>query len=388
MMLVQGEGRGHMTQAIALQDMLHRAGWEVSCVVVGSSSQRDIPAFFHSRFSAPIVSLPSPNFVTDSRRKSIRIWPTIWKNLLNTGVFIRSIRTIGKLLAFHQPDLVISFYEPLAGLSRLIGRSGPPMISIAHQYVYLHPQFRFPAGKPWEHALLRHYSKLTAIGSSRVLAISATPMPAISGRNLVVIPPVLRKELMGFHSCDEGYLLVYLLNEGYMEEIRRWHEANPEIALHCFTDSRVVRDTYKGTWKVDDTLSFHALNDRAFLDRLAACSGVATTAGFETVCEAMYLGKPVLMVPVEGHMEQACNARDFAALGAGLDDRRFRLDRLLEFIPRYNSQTQQYQQWVRAAERMIMEQVWSVAGPGARQDDSVAPVISMPEEPPSQAAVV
>jgi uncharacterized protein (TIGR00661 family) len=385
MMLVQGEGRGHMTQAIALQDMLHRAGWEVCCVVAGSSSHREIPVFFRSRFSAPIVSLPSPNFVTDNRRKSIRIWPTIWKNLLNTGVFIRSIRTIRKLLAFHQPDLVINFYEPLAGLSMCLSRSGPPMISIAHQYVYLHPEFHFPASKPWEHALLRHYSRLTATGSSRVLAISAIPMPAPVGKKLVVIPPVLRSELMGVHAHDDGYLLVYLLNEGYMEEIRRWHDAHPDVRLHCFTDSRLVRDTYKGTWKVDDTLSFHALDDRAFLTRLAGCRGVATTAGFETVCEAMYLGKPVLMVPVEGHMEQACNARDFAALGAGIDDQSFRLDRLIDFIPRYNLSTQSYRQWVHAAERLIMEQIWSVAaGPG----DTVTPVIRMPDGPPSQAAVV
>jgi uncharacterized protein (TIGR00661 family) len=388
MMLVQGEGRGHMTQAIALQDMLHREGWEVCCVVVGSSSRREIPAFFRSRFSAPIVSLPSPNFVTDSRRKSIRIWPTVWKNLLNTGVFIHSVRTIRKLLAFHQPDLVINFYEPLAGLSRSISRSGPPMISIAHQYVYLHPGFHFPAGKPREHALLRQYSRLTAFGSSRVLAISATPMPSVAGNSLFVIPPVLRNALMGISYRDEGYLLVYLLNEGYMEEIRSWHEANPHVALHCFTDSRMVRDTYKGTWKVDDTLSFHALDDQAFLSRLAGCSGVATTAGFETVCEAMYLGKPVLMVPVEGHMEQACNARDFARLGAGIDDHRFNLDRLLEFIPRYGLPAQEYRQWVHEAERLIMEQVWSVSVPGSGQGETVTPVVRLPDEPPSHAAVV
>jgi hypothetical protein len=99
----------------------------------------------------------------------------------------------------------------------------------------------------------------------------------------------------------------------------------------------------------------------------------------------MYLGKPVLMVPVEGHMEQACNARDFAALGAGIDDQSFRLDRLIDFIPRYNLSTQSYRQWVHAAERLIMEQIWSVAaGPG----DTVTPVIRMPDGPPSQAAVV
>lgn len=377
-----------MTQAIALQDMLHRAGWEVCCVVVGSSSQREIPAFFRSKFTAPLVCLPSPNFVMDSGRRSIRIWPTIWKNLLKAGAYVRSIRTIRKLLTFHRPDLVINFYEPLAGIGRIVHPSGPPMISIAHQYVYLHPDFRFPTGRRWEQALLRGYSKLTASGSDRVLAISAVNLPGTAGNRLVVIPPVLRREMLELKPKNDGYLLVYLLNQGYMDDILRWHKAHPDETLHCFTDSREVRVTHKGTWKVDENLCFHALDDRAFLDRLAGCRGVATTAGFETVCEAMFLGKPVLMVPVEGHMEQACNARDFAAIGAGIDDRAFRLDRLLSFIPQYGFSAAHYRKWVHAAERMILEQVSKVTaieGPG---NETTAPVVQMKDEPPAQAAVV
>lgn len=41
---------------------------------------------------------------------------------------------------------------------------------------------------------------------------------------------------------------------------------------------------------------------------MAGCKAYASTAGFESVCEAMYLGKPILMVPA--HIEQDCNAYD------------------------------------------------------------------------------
>lgn len=49
---------------------------------------------------------------------------------------------------------------------------------------------------------------------------------------------------------------------------------------------------------------------------MAGCRAYATTAGFESICEAMYLGKPVLMVPA--HIEQDCNAHDAMRAGAGL----------------------------------------------------------------------
>ena len=34
----------------------------------------------------------------------------------------------------------------------------------------------------------------------------------------------------------------------------------------------------------------------------AECKGLVSTAGFESVCEAKYMGKPVLMAPVVGIM--------------------------------------------------------------------------------------
>ena len=68
--------------------------------------------------------------------------------------------------------------------------------------------------------------------------------------------------------------------------------------------------------KVDSRLSFHQLNDTLFVRYMAGARAYATTAGFESVCEAMYLGKPVLMVPT--HIEQACNAFDAVHAGAGV----------------------------------------------------------------------
>ena len=69
---------------------------------------------------------------------------------------------------------------------------------------------------------------------------------------------------------------------------------------------------------MDETLSFHSLNDEKFLDLMASCSGLVCTAGFESVCEAIYLGKPVILVPMKGHFEQYCNARDAERIGAGI----------------------------------------------------------------------
>ena len=46
--IVQGEGRGHLTQAITLEEILRRNGHEVVEVLVGKSNTRRLPGFFRS----------------------------------------------------------------------------------------------------------------------------------------------------------------------------------------------------------------------------------------------------------------------------------------------------------------------------------------------------
>ena len=44
--IVQGEGRGHLTQALTMEALLRREGHEVVGALVGKSSARELPAFF------------------------------------------------------------------------------------------------------------------------------------------------------------------------------------------------------------------------------------------------------------------------------------------------------------------------------------------------------
>ena len=78
---------------------------------------------------------------------------------------------------------------------------------------------------------------------------------------------------------------------------------------------------------------------------MAACKGLICTAGFESVCEAMYLGKPVVMVPVAGQYEQACNALDGEQSGAGKKADFFDFELLTSLSFPDASHTKDYQEW-------------------------------------------
>jgi UDP:flavonoid glycosyltransferase YjiC (YdhE family) len=69
--IVQGEGRGHLTQALTLEEHLLREGHEVVEVLVGKSRNRELPTFFRQKLKAPLSRFESPNFLpTPANRKN------------------------------------------------------------------------------------------------------------------------------------------------------------------------------------------------------------------------------------------------------------------------------------------------------------------------------
>ena len=61
--IVQGEGRGHLTQALTLEEHLLREGHEVVEVLVGKSRNRELPTFLRQKLKAPLSRFESPNFL-------------------------------------------------------------------------------------------------------------------------------------------------------------------------------------------------------------------------------------------------------------------------------------------------------------------------------------
>jgi uncharacterized protein (TIGR00661 family) len=143
-----------------------------------------------------------------------------------------------------------------------------------------------------------------------------------------------------------------MLNSGYSEEVIKWHKAHPNIELHFFWDQKdAVEDT-----KIHNNLTFHKINDTKFIQYLKDCNAFASTAGFESVCEAMYLGKPILMIPTAGHFEQACNALDASRAGAGIVRNLFDLNSLAEYAKVY-PENNKFKTWAKKSKSKFLQHI-------------------------------
>ena len=181
------------------------------------------------------------------------------------------------------------------------------------------------------------------------MALSLYEAPDLPGKKLTVCPPILRRQLFALQPKPDGvFVLVYLLNHGYADQVLEWHKKNPGTVLHCFYDKPGAPPELRQ----DDTLTFHRLDGEKFLRMMAECKYVACTAGFESLAEAAYLGKPLFLVPVENHVEQQVNAVDAVKAGLGVADKSFNFDRLAELPDRLD--TAKFHAWMSRAETIFL----------------------------------
>ncbi len=352
MFLVQGEGRGHMTQAVSLKKRLEKDGHQVRAGV-GINPRRNIPEFFSSEFGEGLFRYQSPNFITDQKQKGLQIGKSIWVNLLMLNTYLKELKRLKRETLDYAPNAIINFYEPLGGLLQAFNRISIPTYGIGHQFLLLHPDFEMPKSSRSDRISLQNFTRLTGMGCKRYFGLSFYDMPARG--KIIPVPPLLRETILKMEKDDEGFFLVYLLNPGYIEEVKKWSKENPGTKICCFTDS-LVEDTQK---QESEDLTLYGLSGTNFLKLLSKCRGLITTAGFESVCEAMYLEKPVMMVPVKNHFEQFVNSRDGYKAGAGIYSDHFDFDGFLSWIEQNQNTESSYKNWVEKNQDKLVHQLYS-----------------------------
>lgn len=351
LLIVQGEGRGHLTQALALSELLRKNGHTVGEVLVGRCKGREIPSFFFDRIAAPVVGFDSPSIDYGRSGTEGQMFRSVLGNLTpkHLGRWARSIALVGRRIKATRPDVVINLYDMLGGLAHSWSRTQAPLVAIAHQFLVDHPNY--PHKKERGVSTLRWGNRLAGWGADRRLALSFYPLPDPLRGRIRVVPPLLRAELFDLTVAHEGFYLGYMLNAAYFDQVDAWHRAHPERVLHFFWDKREAPEV----WEVRPGFTMHRLNDQKFLSLMARCGGYVTTAGFESVCEALYLGKPIEMIPA--HVEQRLNACDAVGFGAGVSADSFDLGLLAGAVENYHADTAGFRAWVGGAERLFLAQL-------------------------------
>jgi uncharacterized protein (TIGR00661 family) len=298
----------------------------------------------------PVTSLPTLEFKYKNSR-AVSNSATLFGVLGKLPKYQRIIRQLEAVVAAAQPDVIINFFEPITAFYALTRRNRPPVVAIGHQFMFQHPGYVRTPELRKQLISMKIYTWLLGARATK-LALSLYPAEDLPAKRIIVGPPILRKQLFSLTSNPDGqFTLVYLLNHGYAEQIIRWSDGHPQTRLHCFYDKPGAPAEFQHS----PSLTFHKLDGEKFLKMMAECRNVVCTAGFESVSEAAWLGKPVFLVPVENHVEQQVNAIDAQQFGLGVAETSFNLDRLAELPPRLP--TEKFHQWMACASQKLFQAI-------------------------------
>jgi uncharacterized protein (TIGR00661 family) len=141
---------------------------------------------------------------------------------------------------------------------------------------------------------------------TRYLITSYYYPPLKNPKKARYFPPVLRDEILNFKPYKGEHVLVYQTSDSNLRLIELLRDLKDEFIVYGFN-----RD------EMDGNLQFKTFNEDDFFQDLAQARAVISNGGFTLISEALYLGKPVLSIPVKKQFEQILNAIYLDQLGYG-----------------------------------------------------------------------
>lgn len=296
---VMGYGRGHATRTAAVLPALQRQH-DITVFAGGDAYEVLAPQF-------PTVRIPVIGYRYNARG-SHSLPRTLAENLAPLGDLL--FGGAGSVLVereFRERGIQLVISDSEAWCHRAAQKLNLPRISFDHVGIIAYCKPHFPPDL-WLAGRRDAWGYRSVMGvPERILLSSFYPAEPMFP-NTQIVGPMLRDEVLRARSESGDSLLCYF-NKGE-------HQYLPHVdrALRLLDCPVVIYGTpYRGQV---DNLDFRAPSNDGFVHDLAHCRAVLSTAGNQTIGEAIHLGKPILAVP-EDAFEQRLNAHMVETMGAG-----------------------------------------------------------------------
>lgn len=314
---VVGEGMGHAIRSRVVLEHLFASGHEVE--IMASSRAAD----FLAKHFPEVHRIHGLHIIYEGNR--VRRGPTLWSNVLaGTAALPQQIKAYYDMVQDFSPQVVISDFESWVYFYARVHRL--PIFSIDNMQVInrcVHDA-QILDGMRGEFELTRAFIKGKLPGCDHYM-ITTFFYPELRKDKTTLVPPLLRKEILGAATSKGEHLLVYQTAEGY--------DDLPQVLKQAGVPCRVYgmrRDLTEDLH--DGPLCYRPFSERGFIEDLASARGVIAGGGFTLMGECVYLRKPVLSLPVGRQLEQVINARYLERNGYGRHAERIDAPTLRAFL--------------------------------------------------------
>jgi len=301
---VTGEGMGHAMRSRVVLEHLVAGGHSIEIMASGRAAE-----FLGKRFDG-VNTIHGLHMILEENK--VRKGKTLWSNVLKGALGVpQNIGAYFELIAAFEPDAVISDFE---SWSYLYGKTHRlPILSIDNMQV-IH-RCELPAEIIDDNKVSFQLTKAfikTKLPRCSAYYITSFFRPPTRKPDTYLFPPILRPEILAAKAKAKPgeHLLIY--QPGANEALQTALAAT-EVECRIYG----MRPGLKAEAR-EGKLRFMPFSEDGFIADLATASGVIATGGFTLMGEAVYLGVPMLAIPLEGQFEQMLNSRYLEREGFGM----------------------------------------------------------------------
>ena len=294
--IVHGNGNGHQTQAIALKEEFEKRGHNIiKCVLTSSGNTRKgnlVDNEFEDFSKIAGFELKYKDGTLDFARTTIG-------NLLKSPKIIWALNQINNMIWFYAPDLVVSFYDPMYQISQKLYNFNVPYVSVGHMYMFEDRNFDFHEYDA-RFSFLKIYNRLTCMDSEQVYSLSYLPS---YNPNLLTVGPALRDSILEskLDTGSENKISGYFHHLSDAKRMCRALEKYKSFSATIFSNTKKpVRF---------ENSEIRPINSEDFVRNVSESRIFVSSSGFESTSESIFLGKKVLTIPIQNHVEQELNCK-------------------------------------------------------------------------------
>ncbi len=191
-----------------------------------------------------------------------------------------------------------------------------PCLTLDHQHVITSCKHQLPANMLWDFYIQGLTPKYLFSPTEYNLIVSFYAPPVLKQYNAKVVPPILRDKVIEAKPRDDGHILVYQSNTTHESLVQFLQESTERL---CYVFGYEQDAGRKGN------VIFMKKSEDTFLELLESACYVIQGGGHTLMTESLYLGKPVLTIPISAMVEQRFNALYIEQLGYGKQVNMFNL---------------------------------------------------------------
>lgn len=277
---VQGNGNAHTTRARLMAEALKKHDVIVDYLFSGNDNE-----YINMEPFGEYRTLQGLSFVTEQGQ--INYLKTLKRN--NISKFFSDIRQLDT----SSYDLVITDFEPVTAWAAKFNHI--PSIGLSHQNA-----FRYRVPRSGNNIITTTVLKWFA---------PADNQPGFHWHhfNAPILPPMIKTDLEML-PVNSGKIMVYQP----VLPLDEYHDL-----FHRFPDYEFVQYHPVDHSGQQGNVCWYPLSREGFIRDFSDCSGIISSAGFDTCSEAVHYGKKLFVTPLQGQMEQQSNAVALEQLGYG-----------------------------------------------------------------------